>query len=212
MNEHVLHSSLPPGSKGYLSLERWLLKIHPDDVERVVSAYDALLARGQPFDLEYRVQSDDGEWRWLRDRSLGRRQGSARVEHAFGDDEAGSGIAARTVATSMETGEMLAWVGGDAELLHEMIGLFLLDVPMHLAEIERAIANADSTALQRAAHTFRGAAGNFGAQATVALLLRLEELGRERRFPEAGRTFVELEVEAGQLKVSLARVRQAVSS
>jgi HPt (histidine-containing phosphotransfer) domain-containing protein len=212
MTEHVLHSSLPPGSKGYLSLERWLLKIHPDDVERVVSAYDALLARGQAFDLEYRVQSDDGEWRWLRDRSLGRRRGDARLEHAFGDDEAGSGIAARTVATTMDAGEMLTRVGGDAELLREMIGLFLLDMPMHLAELERAIANDESVALQRAAHTFRGAAGNFGAEAAIALLVRLEQLGRERRFPEAGRTFAELEVEAGQLKLSLARVRHGVSS
>jgi len=48
----------------------WLERMHPDDIERVKEAYEALFARNQPYDIEYRLQRKDGEWIWLHDRSV----------------------------------------------------------------------------------------------------------------------------------------------
>jgi PAS domain S-box-containing protein len=48
----------------------WLERMHPDDKERVKEAYEALFARNQPYDIEYRIQRKDGGWIWLHDRSV----------------------------------------------------------------------------------------------------------------------------------------------
>jgi PAS domain S-box-containing protein len=48
----------------------WLERMHPDDKERVREAYEALFARNEPYDVEYRLQRKDGEWIWLHDRSV----------------------------------------------------------------------------------------------------------------------------------------------
>lgn len=48
----------------------WVERIHPDDAERISEAYDALFARKEKFDVEYRFLRKDGEWIWLRDRAF----------------------------------------------------------------------------------------------------------------------------------------------
>ena len=48
----------------------WLERMHPDDIGRVKEAYEALFARNEPYDVEYRIQRKDGEWIWLHDRSV----------------------------------------------------------------------------------------------------------------------------------------------
>jgi len=40
--------------------------LHPDDRERVEDALSALLTEGEPFDLEARIVTPDGETRWVR--------------------------------------------------------------------------------------------------------------------------------------------------
>lgn len=50
--------------------EFWLARTHPDDSPRVREAVHKLIKDGQPFDLEYRFQREDGHWIWLRDRAV----------------------------------------------------------------------------------------------------------------------------------------------
>ncbi|MCP4408076.1 MAG: PAS domain-containing protein, partial [Gammaproteobacteria bacterium] len=47
----------------------WLGRIHPEDVEHVTHALEALFEAGQLFDIEYRIKRKDGEWIWAHDRS-----------------------------------------------------------------------------------------------------------------------------------------------
>jgi diguanylate cyclase (GGDEF)-like protein/PAS domain S-box-containing protein len=49
----------------------WNDSIHPEDKPKVANAI-ANLKAGQSFDVEYRIQTKNGEWRWLLDRSIGR--------------------------------------------------------------------------------------------------------------------------------------------
>jgi len=48
----------------------WLGRIHPDDVDGVRTAFEALFAEDRPFEIEYRIQRKDGRWIWLHDRSV----------------------------------------------------------------------------------------------------------------------------------------------
>ena len=48
----------------------WLERIHPDDLERVTKAYDALFVRKEKFDVEYRFLRKDNQWIWLQDRAF----------------------------------------------------------------------------------------------------------------------------------------------
>ena len=54
-------------------------------------------------------------------------------------------------------------VAGDAELLREIIELFLADCPERLLELHEALTHQDCTALARAAHRLKGALGNISA-------------------------------------------------
>ena len=47
----------------------WLDYIHPEDRAHVAQAYQSLFARGEKFDVEYRIRRRDGQWIWLHDRA-----------------------------------------------------------------------------------------------------------------------------------------------
>jgi PAS domain S-box-containing protein len=51
--------------------ELWFERIHPDDVENVKRAFVLLFeANDSRYDIEYRTKRKDGQWIWLRDRSI----------------------------------------------------------------------------------------------------------------------------------------------
>ncbi|MDD3876421.1 MAG: PAS domain S-box protein [Bacteroidales bacterium] len=47
----------------------WLNKIHPEDMPRVKKALEGI-DEGRLVDLEYRIQTADGRWRWMHDRTM----------------------------------------------------------------------------------------------------------------------------------------------
>ena len=74
-----------------------------------------------------------------------------------------------------------------------------------LASIQGAIHNQDSRALEHAAHTFRGAAGNFGIQCVVDLAAQLETIARTN-------TLVDAETLGHALNGEMARVTPFLSA
>ena len=73
-------------------------------------------------------------------------------------------------------------VDDDKELLLEIAGLFLEDVPRMLQELRRASADLDTKAIEHSAHSIKGSVGNVGGLAAHEAALRLEErvkVGRE---------------------------------
>jgi PAS domain S-box-containing protein len=61
---------------------------HPDDVPRLLEAYETMLRTGQPIDLEHRVSHKNGSWVWVqtRGRPLLNEHGEVvRVEGVFTD-------------------------------------------------------------------------------------------------------------------------------
>jgi HPt (histidine-containing phosphotransfer) domain-containing protein len=72
----------------------------------------------------------------------------------------------------------MARVGGDAELLKELAGLFVDEYPQLMAELQAAIAAGDAIRVERSAHALKGAVANFGARQAVDTALQLEQMGR----------------------------------
>jgi two-component system, cell cycle sensor histidine kinase and response regulator CckA len=65
----------------------WFGRIHSEDMASVKAAYAAMIERGKPFDIEYRIQRQDGNWIWLHDRGTRNYEidGMLRVDGVFLD-------------------------------------------------------------------------------------------------------------------------------
>jgi two-component system, sensor histidine kinase and response regulator len=98
----------------------------------------------------------------------------------------------------------LAHVGGDPELLGELTSLFLAECPRRLADVRMAIAHRDAPKLKLAAHTLKGAVGNFAATAAWDAADRLEVMGQRADLEGAAEALSALETELERLRPALA--------
>jgi two-component system sensor histidine kinase/response regulator len=99
-------------------------------------------------------------------------------------------------------------VEGNWELLQEIVGLFFDEIPGLLSAVQESIACRDAKALERVAHTLKGAVGNFGAKGAFDAALRLEAMGRDRDLTNVAEAYAELEKEVTYLKGALAALRE----
>jgi HPt (histidine-containing phosphotransfer) domain-containing protein len=67
---------------------------------------------------------------------------------------------------------------GEADVLSEVLTLFLDDVPGRIARLRAAWQAGDAVAVQRAAHSLKGSAGNIGATQMLAVCTQLDQQGR----------------------------------
>src|SRR5262249_6405415 len=101
---------------------------------------------------------------------------------------------------------VLARVDGDRQFLKELVNVFAEDCPRLLADVRAALAQKDGPGLQFAAHTLKGAAGNFDAQRTVAAALQLETLASANDFAAATDACVMLENAIAESLVALRNI------
>jgi PAS domain S-box-containing protein len=97
----------------------------------------------------------------------------------------------------------LTRVGGDEELLRELIEVFLSDSPKWLSDLRKAAADGNAVDLRRAAHTIKGAVGYFGADEAGAAADHLQELGRAGDAAAAVAVVPELEQALERLTAAL---------
>lgn len=74
---------------------------------------------------------------------------------------------------------VLEQIGGDADLLREIIEVFLVDCPEIRQQIEAALRAGELPALHAAAHCAKSAVGNFGAPAAVSAAIALEDAAKK---------------------------------
>ena len=95
-------------------------------------------------------------------------------------------------------------VAGDADLLREIVELFLADCPERLMELHEALMHQDCTALGRAAHRLKGALGNISANNALAAVRRVETSARAGDVHAATEALARLEDELARLTSLLA--------
>src|SRR2546428_6868402 len=99
---------------------------------------------------------------------------SAALDRLFGDSRAATiPVESARRAPAAEAGfdltAALNYVGGDRELLDELLGIFAEDAPVRMKAIRRAIAGGDTPELMRGGHTLKGALEVIGAPTAAGL-------------------------------------------
>ena len=95
----------------------------------------------------------------------------------------------------------LETVGGDRELLTDLLRLFLDDWNSMIGEIESAIQNGDEKELRRAAHAFKGALNHLGATSTASKAFALEKMGEAGDLSDSNPALAQLQAETLRLLV-----------
>jgi HPt (histidine-containing phosphotransfer) domain-containing protein len=139
---------------------------------------------------------------------------------ARGNDEAGAACSETTCEAQpflcaipacgderpvFDRAEALNRVGGDDQFLGELIEVFLQEAPLLMRQLGEGIENRDVALVKRAAHTLKGAVGNFGAAAVFDVGQRLENMAQAGDLADAQRSFGELQMLMARLTPELAK-------
>jgi signal transduction histidine kinase/CheY-like chemotaxis protein/HPt (histidine-containing phosphotransfer) domain-containing protein len=114
-------------------------------------------------------------------------------------------IAANKVVNSAE---LLRRLDGDAQLLGELIEIFLADSDSLVQQVSDAVTSQDPVALERAAHKLNGTVSIFGSRPVMQAALALETMGRDRDLPKAGEVLAQLKDQMEVLQEALGELRQ----
>lgn len=96
---------------------------------------------------------------------------------------------------SVDLARAMHWVGGDRQLLRELVGVFAEEAPVRLAELRRAVAARDAATLERVAHSLKGSAGLLGATSLHAASAELEDRALAKRVDGAADLVARVEAE-----------------
>ena len=108
--------------------------------------------------------------------------------------------------TGLDWSAALATVGGDRQLLREIVEAFLEEAPRLLTDLRQAAAGGDADGLRRAAHTLKASLRYLGAEALYDQALALETCGREGRLTEAAPTLAQFDKALERLLSQLPRL------
>jgi HPt (histidine-containing phosphotransfer) domain-containing protein len=111
----------------------------------------------------------------------------------------------------VDQASLLERLGGDQELLAELIESFLADSPQLLEEIGSAEAAGDASQLMRAAHTLKGSVSNFCAPRGAEVAHRLATLGRDANLSQAPEALANVESIMERLRPELQLLASGVS-
>ena len=102
-----------------------------------------------------------------------------------------------------DSNTMLERMGGDTDLLGEVIELFMEDSPRMLESIREAVSSENAGEVERAAHSLKGALLNMSADAAASIALQLEKMGREKALVDTAALVIDLEKEMVRLQAEL---------
>jgi PAS domain S-box-containing protein len=113
------------------------------------------------------------------------------------------GVPVETQLRQLDESLAMSRVGGDMELLKEVIGLFLDDYPSTLEKIKGAVEARNASALEHTAHSLKGSVSTFGAQRAFEAAFALEKQGRSGDLQAATAGLTELEQALAALRPEL---------
>ncbi len=96
-------------------------------------------------------------------------------------------------------GQLVSWndayetVGGDRELLCDLVKVFLGERDNMLRDINNAIENEDASELRRSSHALKGALNHLGIKSAASLALQLERMGEQSELQQARTLYSQLQ-------------------
>jgi CheY-like chemotaxis protein len=112
-------------------------------------------------------------------------------------------------AVPIDRDSLMERLGGDEQLLIDVIRVFLDDCPARLAAIKAAVDSRDAERIRTSAHALKGAAANLSAKGLFEAAGMLERLGVERRLEPADAAWRQLSIEATSVIAALRRLEAA---
>jgi HPt (histidine-containing phosphotransfer) domain-containing protein len=104
-----------------------------------------------------------------------------------------------------DMGKTLEALGGDEKLLHEVVEIFLEEVPKHMASLRQAIAQGNAEAAEMAAHTLKGELGYLGISEVSRKARELEEVAHKSDLQSAASIYTGFEAEISEVLISMRR-------
>ncbi len=105
--------------------------------------------------------------------------------------------------TVLDVKDFLERVEGDTELACELAELFISDAAGKIVLLKEAITNQDAVAVERIAHSLKGASANLSANQVRELAWQLERAGAAGALQDAGGVFGQLEAALKSLEEML---------
>ena len=103
-------------------------------------------------------------------------------------------------------------VAGNKDLFQEIAVMFLENLPGNILKIREEIADGNSSGLELAAHSLKGAVGNFGAKRAYEAAYQLEKLGKEGEMGDAAVALTKLEKEFRTLTAKMKKVLEEMKN
>jgi two-component system, sensor histidine kinase and response regulator len=100
---------------------------------------------------------------------------------------------------ALDMDSVLESLGGDRELLREVLGILVEELPRHMESLRAAIANGNADAIEKQAHSIKGELGYLSLSEISRNACDLEASGRDANTMLSARLYVALE--AGVLEV-----------
>jgi CheY-like chemotaxis protein len=139
-----------------------------------------------------------------------REPGAGSREPGGGRQEAGGGgQAAGPILDPAALETLLEVIGGERELLVELIDSFLETAPPLLARLHQGAAQGSAAELRAAAHTIKSSAKDFGAARLAELCQTLEDMGKAGALAGAADLAAQVQAEYQQVRAALEAERAA---
>jgi len=107
--------------------------------------------------------------------------------------------------TAFDEATVLGRVGGNREVLKQLIRVFYQDCNNLMDSLNTAIKASDAPGVRSASHTIKGMVAFFGAKAAIDKAVRLEQAGIREELAGTSHLFGELARELAQLEVALSQ-------
>lgn len=115
---------------------------------------------------------------------------------------------AKVDAVGVQTSDLLARLGGDTDLLLELISIFSAESVGMLAQLREAIDRDDPEGVERAAHKIKGSVSIFAVPPVTQTAADLETRARNRDLKDVDLAFAKLKTQIEELVFVLCGLRQ----
>jgi two-component system sensor histidine kinase/response regulator len=112
--------------------------------------------------------------------------------------------------TIVDREKLLENLGGDRELLLELLDIFASEARTMFSRVHEAAKCNDAAALEHSAHSLKGSVSIFGARTIVDVSQKLELMGRNQDLANADDCCSFLDLELARLESELAQLERDI--